>query len=123
MESKPSQACSNLKQRVVQEDQVPGVGRVHQLVSSASHLIDQAFRLGFAMMRTPANRHYGYPGGLPGDRIQNLHKHDQREKKIFSLIHFSNDPRWTTEKLRNGPSYENRRKYHKTYWIRNFGNP
>lgn len=107
VESKPSQASSNLKQRVVQEDQVPSVGRVHQLVSSASHLIDQAFRLGFAMVRTPANRHYGYPGRLPGDRIQNLHKHDQREKKIFSLD--GNDPRWTMERSRN------RTKYHKTY--------
>lgn len=114
MESKPSQACSNLKQRVVQEDQVCGVGRVHQLVSSASHLIDQAFRLGFAMVRTPANRHYGYPGGLPGDRVQNLHKHDQREKKVFSLD--GNDPRWSR------PDRPDRRKYHKTYRIRNFGN-
>lgn len=84
VESKPSRATSSLKQRVVREDQVPSVGRVRQLVSSASHLIDQAFRLGFAVVRTPADRHYGYPGRLPGDRIQNLHKHDQREKKIFS---------------------------------------
>lgn len=86
VESKHSQGSSNLKQRVVQENQFPGVGCVHQLVSPASHLIDQAFRLCFAMMRTPTDRHHGYPGRLPRNRIQDLYtKHDHGERKIFKI--------------------------------------
>lgn len=38
------------------------------------------------MMRTPTDRHHGYPGRLPRNRIQDLYtKHDHGERKIFKI--------------------------------------